>query len=109
MQIEKLSFPLERRPRLRLGPSKWVCMEVFNINNDRGVISIPRLKPRALITPGSLLIHYIMAYEYSNIILFYCFANKLIAVTKKINDMMSNDNPYQTIPLSNAFLNYLRK
>ena len=36
-------------------------MEVFNINNDRGVISIPRLKPRALITPRSLLIHYITA------------------------------------------------
>ena len=84
-------------------------MEVFNINNDCGVISIPRLKPRALITPGSLLIHYIMAYEYSNIILFYCFANKLIAVTIKINDMVSNDNPFQTIPLSNAYQIFLRK
>ena len=50
-----------------------------------------------------------MAYEYSNIILFYCFANKLIAVTIKINDMMSNDNPFQTIPLSNAYQIFLRK
>ena len=50
-----------------------------------------------------------MVYEYSNIILFYCFANKLIAVTEKINDMMSNDNIYQTLPLSNALLNYLQK
>ena len=66
MQIKKLSFPLERQPRLRLRLSKWVCMEVFNINNDRGVISIPRLKPRALITPWSLLIHY-----YLVIVFFY--------------------------------------
>ena len=50
-----------------------------------------------------------MAYEYSNVILFYCFANRLIVVTENINDMMSNDNLYQTIPLSNALLNYLRK
>ena len=84
-------------------------MEVVNINNDRGVISIPRLKPRALITPGSLLIHYIMADEYSNVILFYCFANKLIAVKEKINNMMSNDNIYQTLPLNNALLNFLQK
>ena len=48
-----------------------------------------------------------MSYEYSNIILFYCFANKLIAVTKKINDVMINDIPYHTIPLSIAFLNFL--
>ena len=48
--------------------------------------------------------NYIMAYEYSNIILFYCFANKLIVVTKNINDVMSNDIPYHTIPLSIAFL-----
>ena len=38
LQIKKLSFLLERCPRLRLGPSKWGCMEVFNKNNDRGVI-----------------------------------------------------------------------
>ena len=50
-----------------------------------------------------------MVYEYSNIILFYCFANKLIAVTIKINDMVSNDNPFQTIPLSNAYQIFLRK
>ena len=83
-------------------------MEVVNINNDRGVISIPRLKPRALITLGSLLIHYIMADEYSNIILFYCFANKLIAVKEKINNMISNDNIYQTLPLNSALLSYLQ-
>ena len=47
---------MERCPQLRFGPSKWVCMEVFNINNDRGVFSIPRLKPRALKTPRSLFI-----------------------------------------------------
>ena len=29
---------------LSLGPSKWVCLEVVNINNDRGVFSIPRLR-----------------------------------------------------------------
>ena len=56
MQIKELSFLLERR----LGLSKWFCMEVYNINNDRGVISIPQLKPRALITPWSLLIHLIL-------------------------------------------------
>ena len=50
-----------------------------------------------------------MANEYSNIILFYCFANKLIAVKEKINNMMSNDNIYQRLPLSNALLNYLQK
>ena len=59
LQIKKLSFPLERCPRLCLRPSNWVCMEVFNINNDRGVFSIPWLKPRALKTLWSLLIHYI--------------------------------------------------
>ena len=67
-------------------------MEVVNINNDRGVISIPRLKPRALITPRSLLIHYIMADKYSNVISFYCFATKLIGVTEKVDYMMSNYN-----------------
>ena len=51
---------------------------------------------------------YIMVYEYSNIILFYCFVNKLIAVIENINDMMSNEYIFQTIPLSNALLNYLR-
>ena len=56
-----------------------------------------------------IIYNYIMVYEYSNIILFYCFANKLIAVTIKINDMVSNDNPFQTIPLSNAYQNFLRK
>ena len=50
-----------------------------------------------------------MVYEYSIIILFYCFANKLILSTKKINDMMTNDNSYQTIPLNNSYLNFLRK
>ena len=45
-------------------------MEVVNINNDRGVISIPRLKPRALITPRSLLIHYITADKYYNLFQF---------------------------------------
>ena len=50
-----------------------------------------------------------MVYEYSNIILFYCFVNKLIAVIKNINDMMSNEYIFQTIPLSNALLNYLWK
>ena len=50
-----------------------------------------------------------MAYEYSNIILFYCFVNKLIAVIENIKDMMSNEYIFQTIPLSNALLNYLRK
>ena len=67
-------------------------MEVFNINNDHGVFSIPRLKPRALKTPWSLLIHYIMADEYSNVITFYCFAIKLIGVTEKVNNTMINDN-----------------
>ena len=57
-RLKSKVFLLEKRPRLCLGLSKWICMEVVNINNDRGVISIPRLKPRALITPGSLLIHY---------------------------------------------------
>ena len=52
--------------------------------------------------------NYIMANEYSNIILFYCFANKLIAVKEKINNMMSNDNIYQTLPLNNALRNYLQ-
>ena len=50
-----------------------------------------------------------MADEYSNIISFYCFANKLIAVKEKINNMMSNDNIYQTLPLNNALLNFLQK
>ena len=50
-----------------------------------------------------------MADEYSNVILFYCFANKLIAIKEKINNMMSNDNIYQTLPLNNALLNYLQK
>ena len=50
-----------------------------------------------------------MVYEYSNMILFYCFVNKLIAVIENINDMMSNEYIFQTIPLSNALLNYLRK
>ena len=67
-------------------------MEVVNINNDRGVISIPRLKPRALITPWSLLIHYIMADSYSNEFSFYCLATKLIAVREKVDYMMSNYN-----------------
>ena len=49
-----------------------------------------------------------MADEYSNVILFYCFANKLIAVKEKINNMMSNDYIYQTLPLNNALLNYLQ-
>ena len=55
--IKKLSFPLERCPRLCLGPSKWVCMEVVNINNDRSVFSISWLKPWELKIPVSLLIH----------------------------------------------------
>ena len=50
-----------------------------------------------------------MADEYSNVILFYFFANKLIAVTEMINNMMSNDNIYQTLPLNNALLNFLQK
>ena len=50
-----------------------------------------------------------MADEYSNVILFYCFANKFIAVKENINNMMSNDNIYQRLPLSNALLNYLQK
>ena len=67
-------------------------MKVVNINNDRGVISIPRLKPRALITPWSLLIHYMMANKYSNVILFYYLANKLIGVTEKVKNVMINYN-----------------
>ncbi len=54
----KTQFKLIRCPRLSLGPSKRVYMEVLNKNNDRRVISIPRLNPRALITPRSLFIHY---------------------------------------------------
>ena len=33
-----------------------------------------------------------MADKYSNVILFYCFANKLIGETEKVKNMMTNDN-----------------
>ena len=64
--------------------------------------------PRATNFAHVLLPNYIMADEYSNIILFYCFANKLIAVKEKINNMMSDNNIYQRLPLNNALLNYLQ-
>ena len=50
-----------------------------------------------------------MADGYSNVILFYCFVNKLIAVKEKINNMMSNDNIYQTLPFNNALLKFFTK
>ena len=39
-----------------------------------------------------LLLHYIMADSYSNEFSFYCLATKLIAVTEKVDYMMSNYN-----------------
>ena len=84
-------------------------MEVVNINNDHGVISIPRLKPRALITPRSLLIHYIMANKYSNVISFYCFATKLIVVTEKVNNTIINDNIWSSVHLSHQLFFFYRK
>ena len=72
-------------------------------------MNLSRVDIELMTLSGGFISNYIMAYEYSNVILFYCFANKLIAVTEKINDMISIDNIYQTLPLSNALLNYLQK
>ena len=82
---ENFQFSIRRRPRFGLGLSTWTCMEVFNTDNDRGVISIPWLKPRALITPRSLLIHYItpiyMNFK-SNNQKNYCYYRKVVFYIK---------------------------
>ena len=59
-------------------------MEVLNKNNDRRVISIPRLKPRALITPRSLFIHYITPIWYCIILFSYLIIQKIISIKEKL-------------------------
>jgi len=56
---KKVQFFIEKMPLATLWAIKMGFMEVFNTNNCHGVFSIPRLKPGALKTPGSLLIHYV--------------------------------------------------
>ena len=38
------------------------------------------------------MMYYMMANKYSNVILFYYLANKLIGVTEKVKNVMINYN-----------------